>query len=476
MSIGTLAAPPTSWRTKVAYGWGSLGNNIVYGFIATYLAVFYTDHYGLAPGDVALLFFLVRTADALLDPVMGALVDRTRTRWGRFRPYLVFVPPVLAAATVVCVSAPQLGGGGKLVFAYLSYLLWGMAFTAMDVPYWSMSAALSTDAQDRTAIVMVPRTLASVGYIGVNIVTLPLVGLFSGGGELRGWLLVAVVYGAAATALTWLTAASVRERPAPPAQPYGPRTMLRLLGANRPLQLVLAAMLVTELVFAVRSIVPIYYLTYNFDAPGLVPAFIGVFAVATIIGSLASPLLARRFGKRRLAVAGIALTSLTSIAAWFTGYATLGPVLAWTAVGGVGFGLANITLLSMLTDTVEYGQWRTGRRTEGLVFSVNIVKTKIASALGAGLSLAVLGAVGYVANQEQTRAALDGLHLLMTLAPGLGGLLAVAFLVRYPLSEQQHADLVAELRGREAVGGVAELRGREAVGGVAELRGREAAA
>ncbi|GHJ43773.1 putative glucitol transport protein GutA [Catellatospora sp. TT07R-123] len=446
MSIGTVAAPRTSWRTKVAYGWGSLGNNIVYGFIATYLAVFYTDHYGLAPGAVAVLFFVVRTADAVLDPVMGALVDRTSTRWGRFRPYLIFVPPVLATATVVCVSGPELGTGGRLAFAYLSYLLWGMAFSAMDVPYWSMSAALSSDAQDRTAIVMVPRTLASVGYIGVNIVTLPLVGLLAGGDDRRGWQLVAVLYGAVAIGLTWLTAAFVRERPAPPAEPYGPRTMARLLAANRPLQLLLAAMLVTEAVFALRSIVPVYYLTYNFDAPGLVPAFIGVFAVATIAGSLLSPVLARRVGKRRLAVAGIVATSLTSVAAWFTGYASLTPVMAWTALGGVGFGLANITLLSMLTDTVEYGQWRTGRRTEGLVFSLNIVKTKIASALGAAVALAVLGAVGYVANQEQTRATLDGLHLLMTLAPGLAGLLAVVFLARYPLSEQRHAEIVAELR------------------------------
>ncbi|BCJ75920.1 putative glucitol transport protein GutA [Catellatospora sp. IY07-71] len=450
MSIGTVAVTHTSWRTKVAYGWGSLGNNIVYGFIATYLGVFYTDHYGLDPGAVAVLFLVVRTADALFDPVMGAVVDRTRTRWGRFRPYLIFVPPVLAAATIACMSAPQLGPDGRLAFAYASYLLWGIAFTAMDVPYWSMSAALSTDTHDRTAIVMVPRTLASVGYIGANIATLPLVALLAGGDDQRGWLLVAALYGTAAVALTWVTAAAVRERPTTP-DSYGLRTMLRLLAANRPLQLVLAALLITELVFAVRSIVPVYYATYNLGSASLVPVLLGLFAVATIVGSLLSPLSARRLGKRRAAVAGIALTSLTSVFAWFTGYASAAPVMAWTALGGAGFGLANITLLSMLADTVEFGQWKTGRRTEGLVFSLNIFKTKVASGLGAGAALGVLAAVGYVANQAQSTATLDGLHLLMTLAPGLGGLLAIAPLARYPLSEQRHTAIVAELRGRDGV-------------------------
>ena len=218
-SAMAATATRTTWRTKLAYGSGSLGNNIVYGFIATYLALFYTDYYGIAPAAAAGLFFVVRLLDAVLDPVMGGIVDRTSSRWGRFRPYLMFAPPVLAVTTVLCVGAPQLGDGGKLVFCYLTYLLWGISFTSMDVPYWSMSAALTSDAQDRTALVMVPRTFASIGYIGVNIITLPLVGLFSAGDDIRGWQIVAMLYAATAVVLTWITAARVRETVAPPVTP-----------------------------------------------------------------------------------------------------------------------------------------------------------------------------------------------------------------------------------------------------------------
>lgn len=428
-----------SWRTKLAYGWGSLGNNILYGFVATYLALFYTDVLGIEAAAASVLFLVVRVVDALFDPVMGMFVDRTSSRWGRFRPYLLFAPPVLALLTVLTFSVPRLDGPTTLVLAYVTYLLWGISFSAMDVPYWSMSAALTLDARERTSLVMVPRTLASIGFIGVNIVTLPLVGLLS-------WRDVAVLYAVAAVALTWITFARVREREDyVPSPRYGPGEMLRLFGRNGPLLLLLAAMLLTEIAFTIRSIIPAYYLRYNYGAEELVPLFVGVFAITTVAGSLLSPLAARRWGKRRAALGGLAVTTVTSLGSWLSGYESLTPMLVWIAVTGLGYGVTNITLLSMLADTVEYGQWRTGRRTEGLVFSSNIFKTKVASALGASLGLALLAAFGYVAGADQSTATLDGLHATMTIVPGVIGALAVLPLIWYRLDERRHAELVREL-------------------------------
>ncbi|GGN94676.1 putative glucitol transport protein GutA [Actinoplanes lobatus] len=434
-----------SWQSKLAYGWGSLGNNILYGFVATYLALFYTDVLGIAAASASVLFLVVRVVDALFDPVMGMLVDRTASRWGRFRPYLLFAPPALALLTVLAFSVPRLDSATTLALAYVTYLLWGIAFSAMDVPYWSMSAALTLDARERTSLVMVPRTLASVGFIGVNIVTLPLVAV-------QGWRNVAVLYALIAVALTWITFARVRERDDHvPSPRYAAGEMLRLFARNRPLQLLLAAMLMTEVAFTVRSIIPAYYLRYNFDAEALVPLFVGVFAVTTITGSLLSPLAARRWGKRGAALAGLAVTTVTSVGSWLTGYQSLAPILGWIALTGIGYGVTNITLLSMLADTVEYGHWRTGRRTEGLVFSSNIFKTKVASALGASLGLALLAAFGYVAGARQSTAALDGLHATMTIVPGVIGALAAIPLIWYRLDERRHAELVRELDEQAAV-------------------------
>ncbi|MBB2940465.1 GPH family glycoside/pentoside/hexuronide:cation symporter/probable glucitol transport protein GutA [Actinoplanes lutulentus] len=426
-----------TWRTKLAYGWGSLGNNIVYGFVATYLALFYTDELGITAAAASVLFLVVRVVDALFDPIMGMLVDRTSSRWGRFRPYLLVAPPVLGLLTILIFSVPP--GPAALVLAYVTYLFWGLSFTAMDVPYWSMSAALTLDARERTSLVMVPRTLASVGFIGVNLVTLPLVGLMS-------WRNVAILYAVIAVALTWVTFGKVRERADyVPSPHYGPVEMLRLFRQNGPLQLLLVAMLLTEVAFTIRSIIPAYYLRYNFGAENLVPLFVGVFAITTIAGSLLSPWAAAMWGKRRAALGGIAVTTVTSVGGWITGYDSLTPMLVWIAITGLGYGITNITLLSMLADTVEFGQWKTGRRTEGLVFSTNIFKTKVASAIGASLPLALLAAFGYRAGQTQDLGTLNGLHATMTIVPGLIGVLAALPLVWYHLDERRHAELVREL-------------------------------
>ncbi|WP_159451388.1 glycoside-pentoside-hexuronide (GPH):cation symporter [Demequina sp. NBRC 110054] len=439
------------WRTKLAYGWGSLGNNIVYGFVATYLAVYYTEVVGIAAASASVLFFVVRIVDATADPVMGMIVDRTHTRWGRFRPYLLFTPPVLAVLTILAFSIPSLNTTATLVLAYVSYLLWGLSFTVMDVPYWSMSAALTSDARDRTSLVMVPRTLANVGYIGVNIITLPLVALFSFSGERQGWQIVAVLYAVTAMALTWVTFAKVKERAeAPASHRYSLPEMGRLFVQNKPLLLLLGAMFLTEVAFTMRNIIPVYYLTYNYDAADMVPMLVGVFAVTTLAGSLLSPVLAGRWGKRNAVFVGIAITSASSVGAWLNGYGSLTPIIGWIAITGLGYGITNISLVSMLTDTVEYGQWRTGRRTEGLVFSSNIFKTKVSSGVGASFALALLAAFGYVANQDQSVATLDGLHSTMTIIPGIVGILALVPLLWYRLDEGRHAAIVAELEARDA--------------------------
>jgi Na+/melibiose symporter-like transporter len=276
--------------------------------------------------------------------------------------------------------------------------------------------------------------------------------LFAAGEPTRGWQTVAIVYGVVALALTWVTFFRVRE-PAitPQATHYGLPEMLRLFARNRPLQLLLLTMLVTETAFTVRSVLPVYYLRDNFDAPALVPAFIGIFAITAVAGSLVSPLLARAWGKRRAALVGIALTAVTSVGAWLTGYSELWPILAWMAVAGLGFGVTNIALVSMLSDTVEFGQWRTGRRTEGLVFSSNIFKSKVAAAIGTSSALALLAGFGYLAGGPQNTPTLDGIHLTITLVPGVVGALGAIPLIWYRLDEKQHGEIVAELEARDQV-------------------------
>lgn len=247
---------------------GSLGNNIVYAFITTYLLVFYTEDFGIAAGTVSVMFLVTRIWDGLNDPIMGIVVDNTNTKWGRFRPYLLFVPFIMAIFTVLCFLNPDLTQTQKVIYAYITYILWGMSFTAMDIPYWSMSATITQDSVERNKVVMVPRTLAMVGFLIVNVSTLPLVNLTG------SWTIVAVIYSFFAIVFTLITFFCVKEKvTAKREKRQTPKDVWQLFKANKPLRMTIYAMIILEGINAQRLAMTYYYLRYNLDAESLIPVF-----------------------------------------------------------------------------------------------------------------------------------------------------------------------------------------------------------
>ena len=251
-----------SGREKMAYGMGSLGNNLVYGIVATYLMYFYTEAWGLSPLVIGTLFLIARLWDGVFDPIMGLIVDNTKTRWGKFRPYLLFAPLVMAPVTIACFWGPELSHTGKIIWAYVTYILWGMSFAAMDIPYWSMSAAITQDPKERNSVVMVPRTLASIGNGIIAVGTLPLVGLLSKyGNTITGWRMVAVIICVLAVGMTMYTFRNVKERvTVEHAQSMNFIEMVKLFVQNRPLKILIISLLLFDTVNSVRMIFPMYYL------------------------------------------------------------------------------------------------------------------------------------------------------------------------------------------------------------------------
>lgn len=440
-SAGALTA-----LERGAYAVGSLGNNLVYGLMTTYLLVFYTDVFALPAVTVGTLFLVARVWDALDDPVIGHVVDNTHSRWGRFRPYLLFGSVAMGVVVVLVFAAPDLSPTAKVVWAFTTYLAWGIAFTFIDVPFWSLSAALTQDPRERSVLITGARTVATAGIIAISVVALPLVDVLGGGDDRRGWRLTAVVVAALGVAFTLVCFTGVRERePVDARQRTGARDVVALFRTNGPLRLVLMSMLLGDMLLAVKTALVYFYLRYALDAEALIPAFLGLYAVATIGGSLATPALARRLGKRRVAIIGAALSAAASLALFAAGFEALGVVLALGAVGGVADGLGDISRTSMLADTVDYGQWRTGKRQEGIVFSTNIVKTKVASAMAGGGAAFLLAAVGYVANSPQTPATLQGLHVAFTVVPAALAALSIIPLLPYSLSEERLGTILASI-------------------------------
>lgn len=440
---------PLTLREKISYGVGSLGASTIYGLMSTYLIIFYTDYFGISAIAIGTLFLVARIWDAVSDVVMGIIVDNTKTRWGRFRPYLLFVPWFIAITTILCFSSPDVSETGKIIWAYFTYFAWGLSFTARDIPYWSLSAALTQDPDERNSVVMIPRTLAMVGIIGVNVITLPLVSLLGGGDDNKGWQMVAAIYGVICITFSLITFFNVKEK-----TDYRKREkqtfkdVIIALKQNRPLRLLLMYMGISEVIFTIKNIFPIYYLTYNYNAPHLIPVFMGMYAIVTIIGAVLTPTFAKKYGKKKVAMFGSFVSSVTAIGLYFSGYHSLSLLFFWIVLSGIAEGMAEVTRTSMLADTVEYGEWKTGKRSEGMVFSTNIFKTKVASAIGGAIGAYALSMIGYVPNATQSVATLNGIHLAFTLIPGAAALLALIPLSKYDLSEANYRTILEELRIR----------------------------
>lgn len=435
---------------KISYGLGSLGASTIYGLMSTYLLLYYTDYFGISALAVGTLFLVARSWDAVSDLIMGIIVDNTNTRWGRFRPYILIAPWFIAGTTVLCFTAPNLSYTGKLIWAYATYFAWGLAFTARDIPFWSLSAVITQDPVERNSVVMISRTIAMVGIIAINVITLPLVKSLGRGNANLGWQLVAATYGGLCIVFSLITFLNVKEKNITRRKHKQTlKDVLFQLKQNDPLKALLGFMMVSETVITIKNILPIYYLTYNYNSPGLIPVFMGVYAIMVIVGAVITPWVAKKLGKKKVVIWSSVASSIMSIGLFFSGYAKIGLLFFWVVQMGVVDGMAEITRNSMLADTVEYGEWKTGIRSEGMVFSTNIFKTKVASAIGGAIGAFALSIIGYVPNAVQSTATLNGIHYFFTIIPGLTALIALIPLGMYKLTEDKYEEILKDLKMRE---------------------------
>lgn len=435
-------------RERWSYAMGSLGNNLIYGFMASYLMVYYTDYFGVAAAVVGTLFFVARIWDAANDPVMGLIVDNTYTKRGKFRPYLLFMPIVMGLFTILTFTPVSGNTTMKIVWIFVTYIGWGMSFTAMDIPYWSMSAAITQDQSERGDIVMLSRTIATVGYFLAAVFTLPIVKAL--GDTAKAWQFTAIIFAVIAVICTWITYRNVKERAVTKNEErQGIRHVANMLKVNQPLRLIMVGLFAIETGNAIKTVLPFYYLKYNLNAESSLPLFLGGYALITVLGSILSPQIFGRLGKKKTVLWSLALMVLAGVGQYFAGYSVLTYVMVFTLLSAFAFGVANIALMSMLADTVEYGQWKTGRRTEGMIFSTNIFKTKLASAFGGMLGAFILSRVGYIANAVQTLEALQGIHLAISLLPSLIAVVAFLPFTKYGLTEARYEEILEELKGRE---------------------------
>ena len=463
-------------REKFCYGFGDLASVLYWQTFMVYLTYFYTDVFGLAALAAGTMLGLSRASDAFFDPVMGMIADRTETRWGKFRPYLLWFCVPFAVVGVLTFTTPGFGATGKLIWACLTYNALMLLYTAINIPYTAMLGVLSPDPNERT-------TLSSVKFVGayaagmiISASLLPMARTLGAGSDARGWQRAFMIVGAAAVVFFLITFLNTRERVRPPAAQK--TTVWRDLGdllTNGPWLILLATTITFILFVAVRSSVTTHYFKYfvgtqkitlpawvpefggtqEWHFEGLVSAFNTSGQLVSLLGVVLVPFYARWVG-RKVAFVSMFLIGIASTGAVYLARPDqLGLIFGLNLLGSITGGPLSALLWAMYADTADYAEWKRGRRATGLVFSASIFSQKQGWAIGAWVALGLMSSVGFKANVEQTPATLHGLRLLFTLIPAAIGIASTLIVLFYPLKEATMRQIGADLKARRAAGGSA---------------------
>jgi glycoside/pentoside/hexuronide:cation symporter, GPH family len=439
---------------KIGYGFGDLASNLFWQMFAIYVAKYYTDVFLLGAATMGTMMLVTRIADAFVDPLIGTLADRTQTRYGRFRPYLVWMAIPMAVTAVLAFTAPAFVGTAKTVYAYVTLSLMMIAYSAINIPYSALLGVLTPDSTERTSASAYRFVMALLPVFVIVNATMPLVRYFGGSDSSPfGWQMTMVLYSIVAVFLFFVTFAMTTERVQPPPKQQSSLSRdLADLRRNRP-WVVLCVVGIAALTYAnIRNTVIVYYFDYVMpNGKGYFGPVMTTGALAFILGVMVTSPLSKIFGKRNFYMASMLLTALLTVGFYYVPPTNL--PLVWAAHALISFCAAPTAPLvwSMYADTADYSEWQWGRRATGLVFSAASFAQKFGWAIGGAGTGWLLAYFGYVPNVPQSPRTVDGILLMLSFIPAVAALVAAGALCFYGLDEPTVVQMSAELKARRAL-------------------------
>ena len=443
---------------KLGYGLGDSASNFFFQFFNIFLLYYYTDVFGLGAAAVGTMFIVTRIIDAITDPIMGLIADRTRSRWGSFRPYLLWSAVPYALCGYAMFAGPELSDSGRLIYAYATYTAMMLAYTAINVPYSALMGVISPSSADRTEVATYRFMCAFVAAWLIGTFVTPLKNILGGGDEVQGFRTTMAIFAVASVALFWVTFATTRERVAVERRDQNVRRDLRALTTNGPWLLLFVAAVLTLMNAAIRSGALLYYFKYYVGDDGAriwlifdkTAVFMSLGLLAMLLGMSLTSWLCERFEKRNLLIV-LTLLNAAAMAVFYV----IPPDSYWlmvavNCIGTAFMGPTPALVWAMYADCADYGEWTTGRRTTALVFSTLQFGQKLGLAVGAGLVGLILGWVGFVANEGQAPATLDGIRATFSLIPAGLALLSAAVIIPYRIDRRMVAQMEKDLADRHA--------------------------
>jgi sugar (glycoside-pentoside-hexuronide) transporter len=431
---------------KVGYFFGDFGSQFCWTFIGSYLSVFYTDVVGIAPVAVTVIFLIARIWDAVNDPMMGAIAERTHSKWGRFRPYIGFGAPFLAVASVIAFVNPNFSSTGKIVFALITYIAAGMLYTMVNIPYGAMMGVMTNNVDERNSLAAFRMGGMTVGMLAVNFFAMPLILKFSHSSKPTGmgYTMTALVFAIIGFVSFMIVFATSKEVVTPVKKEKVPlKDSIKSIVSSGPILKCFFIQFFLMCAMMGRVGVAVYYYAYVIGRTDLISVFMTLPTVSSIIAIVASQKLAEKFGKKAVVAASNLFEAIVLLWIFFIPAQNIPMLIVALIIFGAG-GAASPLILSMLNDAIDLTEYKTGVRSDGAAYATNGLASKAGGAV-AGIGVTIMSIFGYVANQQQSAKALVGINFTVNLLPAI--LFFVAFLVTltWNIKDDQAQKIRAEL-------------------------------
>lgn len=449
MQIGTEKLPI---KEKIGYALGDTAANFIFQTMVMFQLAFYTDTFGITAAAAATLLVVVRVWDAIFDPIMGIVADKTKTKWGKFRPWILWTAVPFGIMGFLAFVTPDFSESGKLVYAYVTYVVLMMVYSANNLPYSALSGVMTGNLEERTSLSSYRFVFAMIAQLIIQGLALPMVSYFGQGNSAQGYQYTMAIFSTLAVVLFFITFSTTKERIQPdPAQKASIKEHYRDLLKNGPWIAMFVLTLILFITLAMRGSVIFYYFRYYINVENyesLFSWFNVLGTTSTIIGIFFSKGLAMKYGKRNVFIVGLAGTALFCVMFVFFPPTAIELIFATEILRQFVYGFTIPLLWAMMADVADFSEWKNRRRATGIIFSAIVFALKAGLGFGGAITGYVLSLYGYIPNVAQSESALNGIVLTMSIFPAITFGICTVCLFFYPINKSLEIQITDELTER----------------------------
>ncbi len=449
-------------KEKIGYGFGDMASSMFWKLFGSYLMIFYTDVFGLPAAVVGTMFLITRIWDSAFDPIVGIVADRTQTKWGKFRPYLLYLAIPFALIGIFTFITPEFSLTAKIIYAYITYSLMMMVYSAINVPYASLLGVMSPDPKERNVLSTYRMLFAYIGSFVALLLFMPMVNAFARDNTVQhGWTMAVVIIAIMCALLFYGCFAFTKERVKPIKEKQNPlKEDIMDLFHNKPWWILLGAGVAALVFNSIRDGATVYYFKYFvveeqlgeimfFGVPFVLSGlYLAIGQAANIIGVVLAAPVSNKIGKKKTYMGAMIIATILSIIFYWFDANQLVWIFIFQVLISICAGSIFPLLWSMYADCADFSELKTGNRATGLIFSSSSMSQKFGWAIGSALTGWLLAYFGFQANEVQSAETINGIKMFLSWLPAVGTVLSVIFISIYPLSEKRMSEITVELENK----------------------------